>query len=480
MLLEISLNNPDERAWRRGVFAAALALLLLIVAAPGCRRAGNASASKNDAKEAAEPETAPTVSVARVRTGTIETSLPLTGTLAVPISREAAVAAPVAGTIDLLPVRFGQTVRRGQVIVHLSTRALAGQIAQARATIAQNAVQVQQAQTGVLQQQGQTRSAELQAASAVSAARANLAGAEATLTGAEAALANAQQSRERSRALFAEGLVAKKDVEAADLAVRSAEALVAAQRQTVAAQRQAVISQQQALAAARTGRLQDAVKRGEVAIARQQLQGARGALANAQAQAALYTVRAPLSGVVTVVGASLGETVDPATKIVTISDLDRLELRIAVPSASAATVRAGQTVTFSVDALPGRTFRSVLRVVGTQVDPATSTITAIADVDNRAHRFKDDLLARVRVVAGRHANARLVPRAAVLYDTEGGGDASVSRIDAAGVLHNVPITTGFVTETTVEALSGVQAGDRVATTGAYGLPDNTKVQVRQP
>ena len=214
-------------------------LLFLTLFAAGCHKTAttDAPAGKDDAKDAGEAT--PTVSVVTVRSGAIEKTLAVTGTIQPLREMQAALGAPVAGVVDALPVRTGQTVTRGAVIAHLSTRLLQGQIEQARATIAQNTIQVQQAEANALGQQGQTGSAIGQAQAAASGARATLAGAQATLIGAQAALANARQTLTRTQALFTDGLVAQKEVEAAQLAVRSADAQVAAQREVVAAQRDA-------------------------------------------------------------------------------------------------------------------------------------------------------------------------------------------------------------------------------------------------
>src|SRR5205823_4600300 len=162
----------------------------------------------------------------------IEKTLNVTGTIQPLRERQAALSAPVAGVLDSLPVRTGQSVSRGEMVAHLSTRLLEGQIAQARAAIAQSRIQVEQARANALQ------------------------------------------------------------------------------RQAVEAQRDTVTGQEQTVAAARAARLQDTVKQKDIQIAAEQLQSARGALAAAQAQASLYTLCAPISGIVTGVGASLGETVD--------------------------------------------------------------------------------------------------------------------------------------------------------------------------
>jgi RND family efflux transporter MFP subunit len=406
--------------------------------------------------------------------------------------QEATISAPVAGILDSLPVKFGQAVTKGQMIAHLSTQTLKGQIAQAHASIGQYTVQVQQAEANALQQQGQTKTGMLQARSAIAngaatlaGARATLVGAQATLTSNEAALNNAQKTLERTKGLFTEGLVAQKDVEAAELVARSAEAqvvtqkqIIAAQEQTVAAQEQTVIGLRDAEQAAALARYQDTVKQKDIQVARQQLANAVGTLQTTQSQLALYTIYAPLTGTITNINGSVGETVDPTVKFLTITNLDRLQLQMAIPTNTAGVVHAGQMVVFRTDSLPNHSFRSMIRTIGTQVDPNTSTITAIADVNNPGHLLKDDLNVRVGLVVGRHDHAILVPRAAVLYDAGSSGNtAHVMKLDKDNVLHSVSVTVGYANDSTVEILEGVKPGERLATTGAYGLPDGTKVQI---
>ncbi|MCW3098673.1 MAG: efflux transporter, family, subunit [Chthonomonadaceae bacterium] len=471
----------------RPLFPIAAAALCLPILIGGCKHSTPPPAAA--VSDAAKADATPTVSAVTVAKGTIERRLPVTGTLAVLRDRQGLVTSAVASTIDQLLIHPGQKVTQGEVIAQLSTRTLLGQIQQALSTIAQNQVVVQQAQVNVLTQQAQSRSAVLQAESAVSGAQANLAGAQATLEGAqatltgnEAAVKNAEQNLARAQRLFKDGLVAQKDVEAAQLALRTAQAQVDAQKQTINAQMQTVDAQRQTVAglqtavrAAEAAGLQTEVKRKDVQIAQQQVKNARGALATAQAQMALYTIRAPLSGLVTNVGVSVGETVDTTKQIATIANLDTLQMQIAVPSASASQVHTGQTFTFRVDSLPNQTFSGQIRSVGVQVDPANSTVTALALVPNAAGLFKDSMSARVWIVTDRRTNTLLAPKSAVFFSAD--GKASVVIIGADNVAHTQDVKTGLSDDNNVEILTGVSPGARLATTGGYGLPDGTKVVV---
>lgn len=447
-----------------------LLLPLAAVLAAGC--------GHGDKKTEATDPPLPTVQVAAVTRGTLERLTSATGTLQSLPGQEAGISPPVSGVLDALFVRYGQTVRKGQVIAQLSTRQLAGQIQQAQATVGQNRLQVQQAQVNALQQQAQTRSSILQAQIGLKNAGAALLGAQATLTGAEANLLNARQSLSRARTLYADGLVAQKDVEAAQLALRTAEAQRDAQRQTVAGQRQTVAGQQAAVAAARAAATQDVVKRQDVLVARQQVRNALGALTTARAQATLYTLRAPLSGQVSSVGATVGETVDTTTKIAVVANLSRLQLKISLPGDVVALVHRGQPLTFTVGGLEGRVFRTSIETVAPSVDAATGTVPALALVANSGRLLRDDTLARVQIVTERRENVLLVPRAALLSDPDT-GKSSVVTVGDDNAAHVVPVQTGLSVGGQVEIVSGVTEGQRMIISGQYGLPDGAKVQVQR-
>lgn len=444
--------------------------LVLFTLLVGCRHADTGDANTKDAPPM------PAIQVVPVTRATLERALPVTGTLMALPTQEATVSPPVAGILDGLFVRYGQTVVKGQVIAHLSTRALTGQIEQAQATIGQNQLQVQQAEANALQQQAQTRTAILQAAAAERNAEANLASAQATLIGDEATLHNAEQSLARAKTLYADGLIAQKDVESAQLAVRTAQAQVEAQRQMIDGQRQTVAGQKQALAAAKAAGLQDIVKRKDIQVARQQVRNAQGALKTAQSQRALYTLRAPLSGQITAVGANLGETVDTTTKIASIANLSRLQLQLAVPAASAPEVHPGARVTFTTEALPGRTLQTTIVRVASQADPQTGTIPAFAVVANPG-ALKDDTTVQAQIVIERRADVLTIPKSALLTDPDT-GETSVVVVSTDEVAHVKPVTVGLTQGGDVEITKGLSEGQKIAVSGQYGLPDGAKVSVR--
>src|SRR5580700_56053 len=98
-----------------------------LVAASGCAHKTVANA------DSTPPAPPPVVQVSPAHFATVERTLPVTATVSPLPNEEAAVSPAVSGIVDELPVRLGQTVNAGDVVAHLSTATLTGQIDQARA-----------------------------------------------------------------------------------------------------------------------------------------------------------------------------------------------------------------------------------------------------------------------------------------------------------------------------------------------------------
>lgn len=116
-------------------------------------------------------------------------------------------------------------------------------------------------------------------------------------------------------------------------------------------------------------------------LAAAQLDQARAALRAAEQAVSDATLVAPFSGVVTAKLHNAGDTVTtmPVSPILTLTDLDHLEVRLALPEAIDGFVRPGAHVS-GVTAPGGRRFEARVRVKGAVVDPATRTLEVLADV----------------------------------------------------------------------------------------------------
>ena len=72
-------------------------------------------------------------------------------------------------------------------------------------------------------------------------------------------------------------------------------------------------------------------------------------------------------------------------------------------------------------------------------------------------------------------DALVIPAAALLTGRD--GTTSVMVVGADNRAHQKNVSVGIRQGDQVQITEGLQAGDRVVASGAYGLPDNTQVTV---
>lgn len=210
-----------------------------------------------------------------------------------------------------------------------------------------------------------------------------------------------------------------------------------------------------------------------------ELAKARSDAVAAQRAEQLSTLRAPISGVVTRVNAALGATADVAQPLVEVADPRAVDVIVGVSSAEASRIRAGATVRLSAGQSAAGEPLGVGHVadVGGTVDTANRSVSVRvqAPTTRRPLRIGETVFGDIEVAM--HPSAIVIPIEALVPDGE---EMKVFVVDGAGVAHERKVAIGGRTERVAEVTSGLTAGERVVTYGAYGLTDSAKVAPLQP
>jgi len=203
----------------------------------------------------------------------------------------------------------------------------------------------------------------------------------------------------------------------------------------------------------------------------------------AQAQVAAVTARrnqqlATLRA--TRMTAVLGASVDASQPLVQIADPAALDIVCNVSPAEAARLQAGDSVALSTgETAPGDSLASgVVTGVAAAVDSVSRAVAVRIHVrrPGRALRIGESVFARI--VTAIAPRAVTIPVAALVPAPDGEG-FQVFVVDSGSVAHARSVTVGGRSESTVEILSGLQAGEIVVTSGAYGVADGARI-VRSP
>ena len=201
---------------------------------------------------------------------------------------------------------------------------------------------------------------------------------------------------------------------------------------------------------------------------------ARAESVAARRSAQLAVLHSPIGGVVTRLTAVLGASVDANQPLVEVADPSALDLVFSVTPKDAARIKPGASIALSAgqntDGEPLGT-GSVVHIAAT-VDSVTRSVLvrARAPGTKRPLRIGETLFGQI--VVGIHPRAIAVPADALVPDAEG---FKVFVVDSNSLAHARHVTIGARTDSTAEILTGLEAGERVVTYGAYGVDDSVKV-----
>ena len=257
---------------------------------------------------------------------------------------------------------------------------------------------------------------------------------------------DAQQKLYDSRqALYKEGAVSAKDVEDANVALTQARNVY-----------------------------ELAQKEADLKVAQAQVNIAKGDMANAEAQVNYTKITSPIDGVVTDRPFYGGETPPAGAALITIMDLSEVVARAHISQVDATHLKAGDEANISVPG-QGPALKAKVTLVSPALDPNSTTVEVWVKAANPKGRLRPGTSVQISVLARSVPNSLVIPAAAVLTAPDGSSYVMVTGSDNKA--HQKTVKTGIRQGDQVQVLEGLAEGDRVITSGAYGLPDNTKIRI---
>lgn len=214
---------------------------------------------------------------------------------------------------------------------------------------------------------------------------------------------------------------------------------------------------------------------------------AQAQVASAQSLLRDTLVRAPFSGVVTVKVAQVGEVVAPSaagggdtrTGIVTIVGMNSLEVLVDVSENYIDRVAVNGPVVIHLDAypdwdIPGR----VIAIIPT-ANESKGTVAVRVAIDTKDKRILPQMAARVAFLDVAKAGAPPIHQVSVPVQAveAHGRTGTVFVVKGDNTLEKRDVALGPTTGQTVTVLSGIAAGDRLATGNLSSLHDSEHVTV---
>jgi membrane fusion protein (multidrug efflux system) len=208
--------------------------------------------------------------------------------------------------------------------------------------------------------------------------------------------------------------------------------------------------------------------------AKAQVDSARATVDQAKLSLSWTKVTSPIDGVSGIAIAQIGDLVEPATDLTTVSQLDPIKVVVPVSEqqylsfakarAKEEADRAPRKGALDLVLADGSVFpqRGTVSVVGRQVDPRTGTLTIEGQFPNPSNILRPGGYAKVRAVIDNLAHALVVPQAAV-QNFQGTTQVAVVTTENKVEIRNV--TTGPRSGFDWAILDGVKPGERVIVEG---------------
>lgn len=459
-------------------------------------------------------------SLAVVQMRDVFSTFEATGSIEAPMSVK--IAPKITGRIELLEVREGDRIRKGQVLVRIDSSEVEAGVQQRMAEVAEAKYRLAQAKlnlaptdvavnTQIRQFKAAVASAEadftqvqesleadIQAAAAnVNDAEARVGNARAAVSSAEANADNARIRHDRIYNLYEQGYIAAQDVDdaKATLAVQRAAVEVAqGQLRSAEAQRDAV--QQRLRSVKAKGKADIEASRAKLTQAKASLEhasantsqksayrqsisaleagvaAAEAALDSAQARRQDTVLASPLDGYVTGRFADPGAIASPSQPVISVQFVKDVWVTAAVPEEVCAKLHLGQEVRIRLDAIPERTFTASIVQINPSADPQSRQFTVRAALSNFSGQLKPGMFARVAFETDRIPRAVVVPREAIQRDRDG---QVVILVDDEQKAKRTPVRVGAESGEFVSILDGLKPGDRVVTMSSMPIRDGQSV-----
>ncbi|MGO9770335.1 MAG: efflux RND transporter periplasmic adaptor subunit [Roseiarcus sp.] len=202
-------------------------------------------------------------------------------------------------------------------------------------------------------------------------------------------------------------------------------------------------------------------------------------------------IKAPFAGRLGLRNVDLGQYVPVGASLVTLQQLDPIDVDFPAPQEALASLAIGDEATMTVDALPGRSFAGRVKAIDARVSADSRNVTARAEFANPDRKLLPGMFANLTVTTGAGADVLTLPRTAIVYSLYGdsvfvvapasapaaGAQAAPAGGVGALIVERRFVRVGEVRGERVAVEEGIKAGERVVSAGQIKLQPNAPVVI---
>jgi cobalt-zinc-cadmium efflux system membrane fusion protein len=215
----------------------------------------------------------------------------------------------------------------------------------------------------------------------------------------------------------------------------------------------------------------------QIEAAKAQVKEAVAAEASAKVLLGYSLVKSPITGTVAQRFLNKSDSADTTTPIVEVVDLSQVIVDVAMPTTEPADIKPGQNAIVRSKALPDDKLTGIVQSIAPITDNQGTTISVRILCGNPDFAFKEGMPVTAIITTAVHRNATTVPLTALVSDPSA-PDKKMVYLYQDGKVKRTSVTTGIQSNNRVEVLTGLNPGQSVVASGAYGIPDDTEVQAQ--
>lgn len=256
--------------------------------------------------------------------------------------------------------------------------------------------------------------------------------------------------------------------------------LVATQTQAAAKMQNALATYNRYLALVNQG----AIARSEFDTAEADYIVAKASYDTATSNVNDTVITSPIDGYVigepTPVGQTVSSGISTPQVLMSVANLDKMQIEVLVDESDIGQVKVGQNVQFTVDSYPDITFEGSVRLVSRSAVKASNVVyyTVYVDVDNKDGKLLPTMTARTEIITDKASDVLMVP--VTCLRSEGKKRYVQVYDENTKTSRNVYVTVGLTSDDKAAVTGDLQVGDKLLVRTAKTTTTTTRSTMGGP
>jgi membrane fusion protein (multidrug efflux system) len=191
-----------------------------------------------------------------------------------------------------------------------------------------------------------------------------------------------------------------------------------------------------------------------------------------KAQITKTEIRAPFSGTIGLRNISPGGYLSPSTSIASLVNIDPAKVTFSVPERYLSLINPGTKISFGIES-SRKNFSATVYAIEPAIDLSSRTITVRAKAANPGNLLKAGAFAKINLTLDQIPKTIMVPTQCVIPDLKD----SKAFIYHNGTALAKTVKTDLRTDTRIEVISGLKAGDSLIVSGLIQIRNKIPVKI---